>query len=254
METIWKEIIGYENYLISSDGRIKSKKYNAEMKPTISNGYLRIGLHKNGKQTTYAVHRLVAIAFIDNPKDYKQVNHKNGIRDDNKVENLEWCDNSINQLHRIHILKRRNLRGEEKMETILTENQVKLIPTLLLSKTCTEIAKEYKVGKTTITEIVKGRSWKYLNLEFPKLSVKKRNGNTVVPYIYTTKEGKYRWSVTLQVNKKRKTFAKQPFNTIKEAIDDLNQNGPFKTDLIQGNPNVKTRAILSEALMGTCRD
>lgn len=105
----WKDIYGYENkYQISNIGRVRSLEYhNAKgvrrigiLKPSIDGkGYLRCALSKNNILTTFKVHRLVAGHFIPNPSNLPQVNHKNGIKTDNRVENLEWCDNSTNQIH-----------------------------------------------------------------------------------------------------------------------------------------------------------
>ena len=108
-EEIWKDILGFEGrYQVSSFGRVRSLEYhNAKgvkrigiLKPAKdAKGYLRCALSKNNKLITYKVHRLVAAAFISNPNNFLQVNHKNGTKTDNRVENLEWCDNSTNQIH-----------------------------------------------------------------------------------------------------------------------------------------------------------
>lgn len=113
MEEIWKDIEGYEGkYQISSLGRVKrlggyyycghrgeQKKIIEEkiMKQQIrSKGYLCVSLSDGTKRKTFQVHRLVAQAFIPNPDNLPQVNHKSEITSENFVENLEWCDNKYN--------------------------------------------------------------------------------------------------------------------------------------------------------------
>lgn len=105
----WKNIKGYEElYKISSHGRIKAKrrvKYkiiDGELQPYCvtkekimtptdnGNGYLYISLRKNSERKNFYIHRLVAEAFIENPNNYSQVNHKDYDRKNNKVSNLEW--------------------------------------------------------------------------------------------------------------------------------------------------------------------
>ena len=107
---IWKDIEGYEgHYQVSSKGRIKSikkqvgrKESELIMKPFKTWwGYQRINLTKNGKLKMYAVHRLVAQAFIENTDNKPFVDHINGDRTDNRVENLRWCtpkENSENSI------------------------------------------------------------------------------------------------------------------------------------------------------------
>lgn len=99
----WRPIKGFDNrYEVSSDGRVASKNYmksgrRVELKQFKSdNGYMRVGLSNGGKLQTVSVHRLVASAFIPNPDNLPQVNHKNENKSDNRVENLEWCNQNYN--------------------------------------------------------------------------------------------------------------------------------------------------------------
>lgn len=108
-EEIWKDIAGYEGkYQVSNLGRVRSLQYHntkgirriGYLKTAVDNkGYLRCALSKNNKLTTFKVHRLVASAFISNEENLPQINHKDGNKLNNHVKNLEWCNNSQNQLH-----------------------------------------------------------------------------------------------------------------------------------------------------------
>lgn len=100
MKEIWKDIEGYEGkYQVSNMGRIKFlkfKKIRILRSEKDVNGYLRVTLHKNGIIKRYKVHRLVAQAFIPNPNNLPQVNHKDEDKTNNNVSNLEWCDAKYN--------------------------------------------------------------------------------------------------------------------------------------------------------------
>lgn len=92
-----KEIQGYENYIIYTNGDIYSKKINRFLKQrTDKLGYKAVHLYNNNKGKTIRVHRLVAKAFLPNPNNYKYVNHKDETRDNNNVDNLEWCTHKYN--------------------------------------------------------------------------------------------------------------------------------------------------------------
>lgn len=122
MKEIWKDIKGYEGlYQVSDLGKIKSLAKNVKMpkggirkqkekilKPNIDkDGYFRVALTTNKKRKDYYVHRLVAQTFIKNTNNKNQVNHKDGNKQNNSIDNLEWCTVKENIHHAIHILKKR---------------------------------------------------------------------------------------------------------------------------------------------------
>lgn len=100
----WRNVVGYEGlYQISNLGRIKSLRDNHNnprekiMKQIFDkDGYLKTILSKNKKHKCFMIHRLVAIAFIPNPDNLPQINHKDENKTNNSVENLEWCDHKYN--------------------------------------------------------------------------------------------------------------------------------------------------------------
>jgi hypothetical protein len=120
MKERWKPIPGYEGrYEVSSWGRVLSKRTNKFLKPNVMNhGYACVHLYSGGKQTRVVktIHQLVAIAFIPNPHDYREVNHKNFLRRDNRVENLEWVSRKENVQHALAAGRR--VRPEKKVKGI----------------------------------------------------------------------------------------------------------------------------------------
>jgi len=101
---VFKDIDGYEGlYQVSNYGNVKSVRGGYLLKKETTNkGYLRVNLWKDGKTKHFRVHRLVGIAFISNPNNLPQINHKDCDPSNNNVSNLEWCDNEYNQKYRIN--------------------------------------------------------------------------------------------------------------------------------------------------------
>ena len=93
----WYVLKENDKYLINKNGEVKSLKTNKILKPgRTKNGYYTVALCKNGKQRTYYIHRLVANNFIENINGYKEINHKDGNKSNNIIDNLEWCDRKHN--------------------------------------------------------------------------------------------------------------------------------------------------------------
>lgn len=99
MKEIWKDIDGFEGlYQVSIWGNVRGR--NGILAPYVTEkGYLKVGLFKDGKNHKKRIHRLVAEAFIPNPHNLPQVNHKDGNPKNNSVTNLEWCTNQENTDH-----------------------------------------------------------------------------------------------------------------------------------------------------------
>lgn len=139
----WKTIEGFENYEVSNQGRVKRKAsfkfgklYEEKiMKYRYHNGYQIINLFKNKESKTFAIHTLVAKAFLKNPDKKRTVNHKDGVKSNNFVENLEWATHKENNKHAIEkTLLVPNLKGIlelnrklQKKVAILKENKIILI-------------------------------------------------------------------------------------------------------------------------------
>jgi hypothetical protein len=166
----WKPVVGYEGiYEVSSFGNIKSllkiRKGASYIKKcgNTPQGYLNIILSINKRPKTFLVHRLVAIAFLPNPKNKRCVNHKNGIKSDNRLINLEWVTHSENNIHAFNIGLRVQ-RGEKHHRAKITELDVLKIRELYSTGAANsnEIAMLYNIGSRMALYIINRHSWKHI--------------------------------------------------------------------------------------------
>ena len=94
------KINDYENYYITEEGQVYNAKKGKYLKPSVDNlGYLQVTLSKPGKTRPFRIHRLVALHYLEPVEGKTFVNHKDGNKKNNKISNLEWCNNSENMLH-----------------------------------------------------------------------------------------------------------------------------------------------------------
>lgn len=158
MPEVWKQVIGWP-YEVSDAGRVR-RIGGSVLRPGITAvGYPLVVLSRKGVTKSVMVHRLVAEAFI--PKNgYNVVNHKNGIKTDNRVENLEWIDQHGNIMHAINVLGKKNPGGKPPANRKFTDEQVLAIRSS--SEGTKELAERYGVAKSTIIRIRNGRSFKSL--------------------------------------------------------------------------------------------
>ena len=159
----WRRIEGYEGvYNISSDGMVMShaKKYPKPLKPTITlHGYLTVTLYINGNNKIYKIHRLVAQAFIPNPNNKPQINHIDGLKNNNHYKNLEWATSSENLKHAF-ASGLRSHKGENHPMCKLTKADVLLIRSR--EHTNQQLSTMLGVSPKYITEVRIKRRWKHI--------------------------------------------------------------------------------------------
>lgn len=167
MQEIWKNIIGYEGrYMISSFGRVKSILCNKEKILSLKDirGYKNTCLwSKEKNRKTIQVHRLVAIHFIPNPLNKPQVNHINHIKDDNRIENLEWVTNSENVKHS-YLDNNRTQKGENNNGSKLTNKIVIEIKTKGKYDTYKKIGKDFGLDYRQVFNILKNKTWAHIKV------------------------------------------------------------------------------------------
>jgi hypothetical protein len=183
---IWERCIGFENsYEISTLGNVRSVDRFVEGRRGLikgkninkrknKRGYYEIRVGINGKYEDRIVHRLVAKTFIPNLENKPQVNHINGNKLDNRIENLEWNTNSENQKHAYKIGTQPNKKGSNNSNTSLTDDIViNIINIFNLGKKPSIISKELNISLGIIRNIVQGRTWKHLNIPINRKIYKK---------------------------------------------------------------------------------
>lgn len=161
----WRKVVGWETlYGVSNIGRVKSLRKGIILKPSNVLGYQQVILCRNGKMVSGRVNRLVAIAFIKNPLNKPQVNHINGVRNDDRVENLEWVTESENVKHTYTHLNRIPTHGQTHNKAKLTNEQVREIRLKYkpYKYSYATLGKEYGVDPSAISLIITGKNWKYL--------------------------------------------------------------------------------------------
>ena len=163
----YKKIKGYDNYLISDQGRVFSYKRSIFLKPRKNQkGYLNVNLCKNGIVKNHKIHRLVALAFIPNTENKPTVNHMDSDRTNNFVENLEWNTHSENTQHGYDfgLKKPPCLKGIKNGRAKLSENQV--LEIRRLHKTGNYIHKDlgemFGVDNSHICKIVNRKKWTHI--------------------------------------------------------------------------------------------
>ncbi|WHX27457.1 NUMOD4 domain-containing protein [Virgibacillus halodenitrificans] len=159
-QTKWKSLDGViehgGRYEVSTDGRVRNATTGRVLKPgAVKQGYKRVGLSRDYVSKDYYVHRLVALAFIDNPENKPTVNHINGINTDNHVDNLEWATRSEQTSHALANGLYR--KGEKHGRAFMYDAEVFLIP-LIEDATREQIADAFSCSIQNVDRIRAGTS------------------------------------------------------------------------------------------------
>lgn len=160
---VWMNIVGFEGlYKVSNLGRIRSCRRGTIMIPhPLKDGYLRIRLRKSGKDFSFLIHRLVAIAFIPNPNNYQTVNHKDFNTHNNCVENLEWCTQRYNNKYsrdagHYHYSEKAR-EAAKRNRKISDELAVKIFEDYKKGAKQADLATKYGVTRAFVCRLVHGR-------------------------------------------------------------------------------------------------
>ncbi len=160
-DEIFKKVTVCDKYSVSNYGRVRNDEKNIFLSPRDLRGYKRVSLWYNGKANDHRIHRLVAQAFLPNPENKLEVNHLNGIRNDNRLCNLEWCTGKENSKHRAETLNQGDtFKGQKNGNSVLTELDVLEIRSSTLSRA--ELSKKYNISVTQIRRIITKKLWTHI--------------------------------------------------------------------------------------------
>jgi hypothetical protein len=152
MQEIWKDIAGFEGYYqISNLGQVQSLHYkkNKLLTPVIHNkGYLTVILSNNTRKKHYTIHRLIALHFVLNSENKPCVNHKDGNKLNNRVENLEWCTYAENTQHAFKY----GLQPQTRLSK-LTNANIQYIIKYIAKKNKHELAKQFNISLSHIRNL-----------------------------------------------------------------------------------------------------
>jgi DNA-binding XRE family transcriptional regulator len=178
MNEVWRDIPGWEEmYQVSNKGRIKSlkrfvKRSDGRLQPipeAILTGdvgeYIRVYLRTPGYKIRKFVHRIVAEVFIPNPEGYRTVNHLNGNKYDNNVDNLEWASHSMNVLHAYENGLAVHAVGVNWHNSKLNDDKVREIRSRYSDGgvTMESLAKEFGVSRKTLSKAIEGKTWRHVD-------------------------------------------------------------------------------------------
>lgn len=173
LKEIWKDIPGHEDYRVSSKGRVWSKtrwrspangrrylRPGRLLKENSNNGYRRVRLFSRKKYSDIHIHRLVWLAFMGPIPEDKEINHKNGVKHDNQLGNLEVVTSSENRLHAIRTGLVHITRGEDRSKLLTNDNVIEMRRLYDIGWTQKELMHEFKIK--AVDSILTGKSWTHL--------------------------------------------------------------------------------------------
>jgi hypothetical protein len=155
----WVPLKDFHLYEINSIGQIRHVKTKLIRKHVMRpDGYPQVKLQPDGKMRL--VHRLLANTFIPNPENKPQINHKNGLRWDLSLDNLEWCTPGENMAHAFRVTKTKSSAGEKNPKSKMTAKDAAIIKTFISNKAAKKFfSKMHGINPGSVHNIIMGRSW-----------------------------------------------------------------------------------------------